>query len=203
MLGMARLLHAMRLQPAEAARVGEEFLDGEGLAAHDQDDAVEPGAVECVPVAVGQRADIDIGGDRPDARVGLVDLHGKLTPHALVKPRFAQHRRKVREETMHRIAALIFAALVAALPAAAQERLPQPRHHHRRALRAGRRQRLPRPHPGRRRCGRGSTRRWWSRTSPAPAARSARCRSPRPSPTATRCCSTTSACRPSRRSTRS
>ena len=51
---------------------------------------------------------------------------------------------------MHRIAALIFAALVAALPAAAQEAYPSQDDHPGRALCAGRRQRLPGPHPGRR-----------------------------------------------------
>jgi hypothetical protein len=77
MLGMARLLHAMRLQPAEAARVGEKFLDGERLAADDQHDAVEPGAVERVPVGVGQAANVEAGGDGADGGVGPFDLHGQ------------------------------------------------------------------------------------------------------------------------------
>ena len=73
----------MRLQPAEAVRVGEELFHGEGLAAHHQHDAVEPGAIERPPIVVRQGAHIDVGGDGADAGIGLFQLHGaKLTPFA-------------------------------------------------------------------------------------------------------------------------
>jgi hypothetical protein len=83
MVGMAGFPHAMRLQPAEAARVGEEFLHGEGLAAHHQHDAVEPGAVERVPVGVRQGAYVDLCGDGADAGIRPFELHGaSLRPSA-------------------------------------------------------------------------------------------------------------------------
>jgi len=75
MLGMARPLHAMRLQPAEAARISEEFGDGERLAPHHQHDTVEPGAVERRPVRVAERTYIDLGGDGADAGIGAFEFH--------------------------------------------------------------------------------------------------------------------------------
>jgi hypothetical protein len=74
-LGMACPLHAMRLQPPEARGIGQELGDRERLAAHHQDDGVQPGLVEPGPVGVGERTDVDIGDNGTDSRVGLVDLH--------------------------------------------------------------------------------------------------------------------------------
>src|SRR5262249_9126272 len=114
-VGMAGAPHAMRLHPAEAARVGQELGDGERLAAYHPHDAVEPGLGKALPVGIRQGAHIDTGGDGADAWVGLVDLHGES---------LASSQEEFREETMHRIAAAVFALVLGGLPAAAQEAYP-------------------------------------------------------------------------------
>ena len=177
-IGMAGSSHAMRLHPAEAARIGEELGDGERLAAHHQHDAVEPGAVERVPV--GSRS-----ASAHRHRWRWRRCGDRACRSSWTKPSISREKRP--GGTMHRIAALVFAALFAAFPAAGAGRLSQPADHPDRALRAGRRQRFPGPRAGRGPA--GAARRDGGGAEPraAQAAWSARCRSPRPSLTATRC----------------
>src|SRR5205807_9977053 len=59
------------------ARIGAELRNGERLTPHGEHDAAAPGAIERRPVRVAERSHIDIRGDGADARIGLVDLHGR------------------------------------------------------------------------------------------------------------------------------
>ena len=150
---MAGLPHAMRLQPAEAARVGEEFLDGERLAAHHQHDAVEPGAVERVPVGCPTAsAHVDIGGDGADAGSGLsifigqayaLRRAGKDRPHGPA----LRTRKNGRNDAPHR--GFVFRGSARRPAGGGAGHLSQPSHHPDHALCAGRRQRFPGAHAGR------------------------------------------------------
>ncbi len=98
------------------------------LAAHDHHDAVEPGAIERLPSpGVAQRAHVDAGDQGADLGMRRVrSAWAKSTPaETLVKPRQLPSigGKTETEEIVRRIAAVVFAVLIA-LPAAAQEVRP-------------------------------------------------------------------------------